>query len=270
MKFAINYSPEALQLWQDNEIQVDLFKFPPWEELRPYMQLGPAAYIHFGNIVGGPYAVEHDHEILRMWLDTTDTQVINTHLAISASDFGDGTPITPEAVIRKAIECVDRLGRHFGNDRVVVENPPFPMAKRDAGLLAEVVDPAVVCEIVRRSSCGLLLDVAHAIRTCEGTGRSDVQAYLNAMPVNALRELHVVGILPDKNEFGVREDHFAMTDDDWAVAEWAVGQIRAGQWREPETMAFEYGGVGELFDWRSETDVIAAQAPRLYQLAHSV
>ena len=105
---------------------------------------------------------------------------------------------------------------------------------------------------------------------CEGTGRADVQAYLNAMPVDALRELHVVGILPDKNEFGVREDHFAMTDDDWAVAEWAVAQIRAGRWREPETMAFEYGGVGELFDWRSETDVIAAQAPRLYQLAHSV
>ena len=186
MKFAINYSPESLQIWQNNEIQVDLFKFPPWEELRPYMTLGPAAYVHFGNIAGGPYAVEHDHEILRMWLDTTDTLVVNTHLAISASDFGDGAPVTPEAVIRKAIKCVDRLGRHFGNDRVVVENPPFPLVQWDAGLLAEVVDPVVVGEIVRRSGCGLLLDVAHAIRSCEGTGRADVPAYLNAMPVDAL------------------------------------------------------------------------------------
>lgn len=270
MKFAINYSLEALQLWQARQIQVDLFKFPPWEELRPFMARGPAAYVHFENIAGGPNASEHDHLVLQNWLDTTDTRFVNTHLAISATDFPAGTTVTPEAVIQRAIACVDSLGRTFGNDRVLVENLPFPEAKRDAGFLAEVVDPAVIGEIVRRSGCGLLLDLAHAVRACEGTGQSDVKAYLNDMPVDALRELHVVGILPHKNEFGVREDHFAMTDDDWAVAEWAVGQIRDGSWREPDTMAFEYGGVGERFAWRSDADVIAAQVPRLYQLAHSV
>ncbi|MCY4072098.1 MAG: DUF692 family protein [Chloroflexi bacterium] len=270
MKFAINYSPEALQLWQDNRIQVDLFKFPPWEELRPQMQLGPPAYIHFENIAGGPYAKEQDPAVLQNWLDSTDTLVVNTHLAVSASDFADGAPVTPEAVIGKAVAWVNRLGRVFGNENVVVENPPYPVAKWDAGLLAEVVDPAVVSEIVRRSGCGLLLDVAHAVRSCEGTGRPDARAYLDAMPVAALRELHMVGILPHKNDFGVREDHFAMTDDDWSLAEWVVGRIRDGHWREPETMAFEYGGVGELFAWRSDADVIAAQVPRLYALARSV
>ncbi|MCY4021006.1 MAG: DUF692 family protein [Chloroflexi bacterium] len=270
MNFAINYSPEALQLWQDNRIQVDMFKFPPWDELRPLMQLGPGAYIHFENIAGGPYAKEQDLAVLQNWLDSTDTRVVNTHLAVSASDFVDGLPVTPEAVIGKAIEWVDRLGRSFGNENVVVENSSYPIADWDTGLLEEVVDPAVVSEIVGRSGCGLLLDVAHAVRACEGTGRNDVNAYLNAMPVAALRELHVVGILPHKNEFGVREDHFAMTDDDWSVAEWVVGQIRDGHWREPETMAFEYGGIGELFAWRSDADVIAAQVPRLYELARSV
>ncbi len=270
MNFAINYSPQALKLWRDGRIQVDLFKFPPWDDLRPQMQLGPAAYIHFGNIAGGPYAKEHDPAVIQDWLDSTDTLVVNTHLAISACDFADGAPVTPGAVIDKAIDCVDRLGRRFGNDNIVVENPPYPMMNWDAGLLAEVVDPAVLSEIVRRSGCGLLLDVAHAIRACEGTGRLDARAYLNAMPVAALRELHLVGILPDKDEFGAREDHFAMTDDDWSMAEWAIGRIRAGHWREPETMAFEYGGVGELFAWRSDADVIAAQAPRLYALARSV
>ena len=34
-----------------------------------------------------------------------------------------------------------------------------------------------------------------------------------------------------------------MTDADWEIADWAVGQIRAGHWRKPDTMAFEYGGV---------------------------
>ena len=90
------------------------------------------------------------------------------------------------------------------------------------------------------------------------------------MPVHALSEMHVVGILPYKNERGVREDHFALTDSDWPMVEWAVGQVRACHWREPDIMAFEYGGVGELFAWRSEADVIEAQAPRLYKLARSI
>ena len=97
-----------------------------------------------------------------------------------------------------------------------------------------------------------------------------MRGYLNALPVNALRELHVVGILPEPDESGVRQDHFAMTDSDWQVAEWAVSQIREGKWRQPDTMAFEYGGVGERFQWRSGEAVIAKQAPRLYQLAKSV
>ena len=137
-------------------------------------------------------------------------------------------------------------------------------------MLKEVVDPAVISEVVCRTGCGLLLDIAHAIRACEGSGRVDVQAYLNALPTHKLRELHVVGILPEPDEQGIRHDHFAMTETDWAMTEWALAQIRAGAWREPETMAFEYGGVGDKFAWRSESAVIAAQAPRLYALAKAL
>ena len=270
MKFAINYSPQSHQLWQDGKIQVDVFKFPPWEVLRPCMETVPAAYVHFENIAGGPLAREIDPEIMQRWLDCTDTLVVNTHLSFSATDFAYGEPVTPEDVIEKGVESVERLGQYFGNDKIVVENTPYPSPSRDNQMLAEVVDPAVISEIVRRSGCGLLLDVAHAILSCEGAGRADARAYLNAMPVHSLSEMHVVGILPYKNERGMREDHFALTDDDWTVVEWAVGQIRAGHWREPDIMAFEYGGVGELFARRSEADVIEAQAPRLHQLAHSV
>ena len=152
----------------------------------------------------------------------------------------------------------------------MIENIPSPDPGWNDDMLLEVVDPAVISEVVRSSGCGLLLDIAHAIRACEGTGRGDVRAYLNAMPVHALRELHVVGILPEPDEYGLRQDHFAMTESDWAITEWALGQIRQGKWQTPDTMAFEYGGVGEQFAWRSDERVIAEQAPRLYELAKSV
>ena len=269
MKFAINYSPQALQLFREGKIQVDLFKFPPWPDLLPVMRGVPAAYVHFDHIAGGGFPVEADTDAAQRWLDETATPFVNTHLAVSAVDFAADEAISPEAVIEKALLYVDYLGRHFGHDRVIVENLRYPMPGWNQGMLAEIVDPMVIGEIVKRSGCGFLLDVAHAVLACEGTGRADVKAYMNALPVAALRELHVVGIRDNARANGRRDDHFAMTEDDWSLAAWALGRIGEGLWRRPEILAFEYGGVGERFAWRSEIEVIAEQAPRLMRLARA-
>jgi len=269
MKFAINYSPQAEQLWRDGAIQVDLFKCPPWDDLVAQARRSRAVYVHFDLIAGRNQLDDVDLDSLQNWLETTETLIVNTHLAVAAADFAAGERIDAESVIKRAVRDVEYLGERFGNERIALENVPYPELNWDKVLLAEVVDPAVVSEVVKRTGCGLLLDVAHAIRACEGTGRADVRGYLNAMPTRALRELHVTGILPDKDANGLRLDHYALTDEDWAMAEWVVGQIRQGRWRQPDTMAFEYGGVGPLFAHRSESAVIAEQAPRLYRLAQS-
>ena len=203
------------------------------------------------------------------WTET-DTSVINAHFAVGTSDFSSPGAITPEAVIERAVDDLAALSERIPAAKIVIENIPSPDPGWNDDMVREAVDPAVISEVVQRAGCGFLLDIAHAVRACEGTGRADVKAYLNAMPVHALRELHVVGILPEPDEHGVRQDHFAMTASDWEITEWAVSQIRRGEWRRPDTLAFEYGGVGENFAWRSDEAVIAAQAPRLYQLAKSV
>lgn len=270
MRFAINYSPQAEKLWRAGEIQVDLFKCPDWPDLVAQVGQIHSIYVHCDLYAGRDLNQNLDFDSLNRWLDTTETLVINTHLAALRSEFAPDTPITAEAVIERAVRDVELLGERLSNDRIVVENVPYPTGFWYHDLLPEVVDPSVISEIVRRSGCGLLLDIAHAIRACEGTDRADIRAYLNAMPVHALRELHVVGINPEPDERGMRRDHRAMTEADWEIAEWAAGQIRAGKWRTPDTMAFEYGGIGEKFEWRSDAAVIADQTPRMYQLAKSV
>ena len=269
MRFAINYSPQSLQLFREGKIQVDLFKFPPWPDLLPVMRQVPAAYVHFDHIAGGGFPVEIDSAAAKRWLDETATLFVNTHLAISAVDFAPDETISPETTIEKALVAIDYLGQQFGHDRVIVENLRYPLPGWNQGMLAEIVDPMVIGEIVQRGGCGFLLDVAHAILACEGSGRVDAKAYMNALPVDALRELHVVGIRPNARADNRRDDHFAMTDDDWSMAEWALERIHEGHWRRPEILAFEYGGVGERFAPRSELDVIAAQAPRLFRLARA-
>ena len=270
MKFAINYSPESEQLWRAGQIHVDVFKCPDWDDLVPRVQKMHGAYVHGGLFAGRNLLADVDFERLDHWLRTTETKMINMHLAPSAGDFPADVSLTPEVIIKQAVSDIEYLGERFGNDRVIVEHIPFPMPDWSPDLLAEAVDPTVIGEIVRRTGCGFLLDVAHAVRACEGTARADVKAFINALPLHALCELHIVGILPETDEYGVRVDHFPMTAADWQLAEWVVAQIRAGHWPEPETLAFEYGGVGPLFEWRSRADVIAEQAPRLYQLAKSV
>ena len=269
MRFAINYSPQAEKLWREGKIQVDLFKCPDWPDLVAQVAEIHALYVHCSLRAGGGCLDTSDFAMLREWLETTETLVINTHFWARKSEFPPHAPITTEAIIERAVRDVETLGEQFGIERIVIENVPHPTRAMADDLLTDVVDPAVITEVVRRSGCGLLLDVAHAIRACEGTGRSDVRAYINAMPLHALRELHIVGILPEPDEYGLRHDHFAMTEADWEIAEWAVEQIRLGRWNPPDTLAFEYGGIGEKFAWRSEEAVIAAQAPRLYHLAKS-
>ena len=270
MEFAINYSPQAEKLWRSGAIQVDLFKCPDWPKLVERVGKIHRAYVHGSLQAGRGRLRAADQRQLRHWLDKTDTLVINAHFAMGAADFSSPQAITPEAVIERAVHDLAALSEQIPAEHIVIENIPYPDPGWNDDMLQEVVDPGVISEVVRRSGCGFLLDIAHAVRACEGTGREDIKAYLNAMPVQALRELHVVGILPAPDEHGVRQDHFAMTESDWAITEWAVCQIRQGKWRQPDTLAFEYGGVGEQFAWRSEESVIAAQAPRLYQLAHSV
>ena len=62
-----------------------------------------------------------------------------------------------------------------------------------------------------------------------------------------------------------------MTEDDWDRLDFCMSNFQSGKWRKPDVIAFEYGGIAMLKDLcGSDKDLIAAQVPRLYQLAHSL
>jgi hypothetical protein len=61
-----------------------------------------------------------------------------------------------------------------------------------------------------------------------------------------------------------------MTDEDWAFYGWAIEQLRDGAWKQPHMFSLEYGGVGALWQAMTDTDVLAAQVPRLYEMVKEV
>lgn len=262
MKFAINYSPQAVQLLNDGKIDLDLFKCPDWTDLVATASETRPVYIHFPLIIGRGRSVDFD--AIEAWLAKTDTRFVNAHLLPNATTFPDGVDAPLDAVIDRVLTETRTFVERFGADRVILENVPYPdVTTHD--LLRHAVDPVLMNTVVEETGCGLLLDTAHATLACEGIG-ANVRDYIDSLPVHKLRELHITGV--DDTDDGTRLDHLAMTEADWALAEWAFGRIRAGAWRAPEIVAFEYGGIGEMFEWRSDINVIAANTPRLYALVH--
>lgn len=262
MQFALNYSEAAADLIRGGLIQVDLFKCPDWPDvIAEAGTLGPS-YTHFPLKAGLPEPGPVDYDAIAGQLQASATPHVNVHL-----DPKIKPGVSPFACVNKAIdqtiEQVYRLVEHFGADRVVVENVPYWQSKTYHARLAAL--PEFVSSVVEETGCGLLLDLSHArIAACE-LGMND-EAYLDAMPVHRLKELHVTGLA---RVDGWLRDHMPMRESDWSAFEWAMERIRNNQWTEPRIVAFEYGGVGPTFAWRTDRGVLAEQVPNLYDMVHA-
>ncbi|AGE24777.1 hypothetical protein A986_02821 [Pseudomonas fluorescens BRIP34879] len=72
-----------------------------------------------------------------------------------------------------------------------------------------------ISEIIRRTGCGLLLDVNNVYVSCINHQR-DPLAYINALPLHAVGEIHLAGFAEDSDSLGDRlliDDHGAPIDN---------------------------------------------------------
>ena len=278
MKLAINYSPQAEALVAEGVIEFDLFKCPPaWDPVVPAYAPDLHAraravrpiYLHFPLNAGDGSPRVTEWGRIEEAMARTGTPFVNAHLQALAHDFPDmpadtADPARARRITDALVQDVRVVAARFGPERVIVENVVYQGA--GGRTLFPCVDPAVISEVVSRTGCRLLLDTAHARLTAAALGL-DVRDYIARLPVGALRELHVTGARPGAER---GRDSMPMGAEDWALAEWAIGCISGGAWGRPWAVAFEYGGVGPIFERRSEADVIAEQLPRLAGLVAGV
>lgn len=268
MDFALNYSPQAVALLQAGRLEVDLFKCPDWPDLVAEARRFRPVYVHFPLRAGDGSAAGTDWALVDHFLTTTETRYVDLHIVPRLRDFPDAQTAADlnEMAFRAVMVDVEQAVRRYGCERVIVENAPLRQDRSVEDFVPGAVEPAFFHRVVEAAGCGLLLDVAHA-RIAARTLGTDEHDYLDAMPLYALRELHLTGVQPVNGEL---TDHTGFTDADWTAAEWVAGRLRAGAWPLPGLVALEYGGVGPHFEWRSDSAVIAADAPRLYALFHSL
>ena len=258
MKFAVNYSTPLKELVSQGAVKVDLLKCPEWDGIvnaaKPY---GPV-YIHFEISVGAGNIQNLNFELIERFLRTTPTPHLNTHLsnipALEADNLANR-----KRMLSNWKADIAFLRERLPGVKIIAENLPWhdflPYLKTAAY-------PDLISEVIEDCDLGLLLDLSHAQISSLAFG-TDFKNYISQLPLNRLAELHITGI---RDYAGFPTDHFELQRQDWAAVEWAAEQINNGAWRKPEIVAFEYGGVGDVFCWRSEPSVLKEQVPLLCQI----
>lgn len=261
MLFGLNYSRAAADLLTAGKISIDRFKCPNWPDLIDEARRVSPVYVHFDLTAGEGRLAKQDWNAIERLMVQTDTQFLNLHLSprIEKVEPHFDDPNSPEArehllgLMRADLQVATQ---RMGARKVIVENIPFRGATDRYFPIA--TEPATFQTLLSEFNCGLLFDISHARMAAAARG-VDARAYIEALPLERTREVHITGLqIVD----GALLDHMDMLDDDWM---WVASTLDLLSQRQAPMWigSMEYGGVSEKFEWRTDPAIIEVQIPRL-------
>jgi len=293
MKFGLNYSQAAIQLYEAGEIAPDVFKCPAWPDLIAQAKDRYPLYIHFplnvgdgiGDAIDGETGQPADWAKFEQLLADTGTPYLNLHLHAAKTNNAD--PFNAEQSLENLLKDVEAVIGRFDKEMIIIEN--------GFNLGPDPLYPAYFAEtaaqVVATTGCGFLFDISHARIAAMRLGQ-DYRDYISRLPVHAIREIHITG-MQVIDEYWIKRavasgfsreliqsyigpdgawlphgmtDHLPMSDDDWPIMAWAAQQLRSGVWRTPWVTSLECGGVGPFWEATFTADEMRAQVPRLQDI----
>jgi uncharacterized protein (UPF0276 family) len=263
MKLAINYSSAAGKLVQSRDIEIDYFKTPDWSWMVEEAQKIRPVATHFNLEAGNGQLHKVDWEEVDRLAKSTQTPFVNLHIDPRQKyhpDVASGSEKNSDKkrILKCILSDVDQVVDRFGSNRVILENSPY--RGEFGNTLRLGVEPDIISKVVEETGCGLLLDISHAIIASHYIGM-DTYEYFSRLPTDKVLEMHFAGIHRIK---GVWTDHLSILKKNWRWLDWSLGQIQSANWSQPWLLAFEYGGVGKQFEWRTDPKVIRTQVPLIY------
>ncbi|WP_299769333.1 DUF692 domain-containing protein [uncultured Tateyamaria sp.] len=174
---------------------------------RPHAQLRAlrddfAISVHgVGLSIGGEGRLDPDHlarlKHLVGWLEPAS---FSEHLAWSThgAEFLDDLLPLPytDATLTRVADHIDEVQETLGR-RMLLENPSSYLAFAESTWS----ETDFLAELVRRTGCGLLLDVNNVFISATNLGYTP-QSYLDAYPLSAVGEIHIGGHDEDEDDHG--------------------------------------------------------------------
>jgi uncharacterized protein (UPF0276 family) len=174
---------------------------PPHRWLTAIRERFPLSLHGVGLSIGAARPLDRDHLARLKALDARyQPGLFSEHLAWSSHDsvfLADLLPVpydreTLERVADHVDEVQDTIGR-----QMLLENPSTYVAFA-ASTMGEI---EFLSEVVRRTGCGLLLDVNN-VHVSATNQQYDPVAYLDVFPMEHVGEIHLAGYAPTKDDGG--------------------------------------------------------------------
>ena len=173
-----------------------------------------------GLSIGGEGPLDHAHLArLAALVERYQPHSFSEHLAWSSHGpvfLNDLLPLAYDnATLNRVCEHIDQVQTTLKRP-MLLENPATYLAFKRS-----TIDEAdFISEVIRRTGCGLLLDVNNVYVSSINHQRDPV-AYIDALPLHAVGEIHLAGFAEDTDSLGDRlliDDHGAPIDN----AVWAL------------------------------------------------
>ncbi|MFD0389876.1 MNIO family bufferin maturase [Tistrella bauzanensis] len=223
---------------------------PPWVEVHAenYMSARPGAAPHprarhleqiralmpvslhgVGLSLGSAGGIDHDHlRRLADLVDRIEPAAVSEHASWCRTAEGwvdDLLPVPMTMAGLAVLACNISRAQDVLKRPLLIENPSSYMP-----LAHDMDEPAFLAELVRRTGCGLLLDVNNIQVSAVNLG-ADAAAWLDAMPFTAVGEIHIAGHAVDADPADpsgpplLIDDHgHPVSDPVWDLLDRALGR----------------------------------------------
>jgi uncharacterized protein (UPF0276 family) len=206
--------------------------------------------------IGGPQPLDRMHlERFRGLVERYEPALVSEHLAWSTHNttyFNDLLPLPyTEATLVRVSDHIDEVQENIGRP-ILLENPSTYVVFCES----TISETDFIRELVRRTGCGLLLDVNNVFVSATNHGYSAL-GYLTDFPIEHVGEIHLAGHAEQEDDEG---DRLLIDSHDGPVAD-AV-------WKLFEIVVGRRGPLPTLVEWDSnipewpvlEAEAAAAQA----------
>ncbi|HWG06735.1 MAG TPA: DUF692 domain-containing protein [Beijerinckiaceae bacterium] len=190
--------------------------------------------------LGGPEPLDRDHLArFRTLVERTEPALVSEHLAWSTHTntyFNDLLPLPyTDATLARVCEHIDAMQDAIGRP-ILLENPSTYIAFASSTMS----ETEFIRAIVRRTGCGLLLDVNNVFVSATNHGYA-ARDYLADFPLAAVGEIHLAG-------------HTEQADDEGEplLIDSHDGPVADAVWQLYESVIARCGPLPTLIEWDSK------------------
>jgi uncharacterized protein len=201
--------------------------------------------------IGGPQPLDLAHLArFRALVERYEPALVSEHLAWSTHGttyFNDLLPLPyTQATLSRVAAHIDEVQNAIGRP-ILLENPSTYLAFRESTM----AETDFIRALLRRTGCGLLLDVNNVVVSATNQGYSPLD-YIADFPLEHVGEIHLAGHAEQADDEG---DLLLIDSHDRQVAQrvWDLFEIVVGRW----------GPLPTLVEWDSnipEWSVLQAEA----------